>query len=460
MKRWQSLCMAAAMACSFGVATACGDEGKSEAKSNITVDQALTQITVLEQSLADVKGFDLSAGINFGFSLGGITMDYENSANGVIALKENDFDAKFSLVSTTRQEAPDMDYFETETESEDFYLIDGYGYFGTVEDGTLYYSKSTKTLYEAISESFEKELEISIDDLLEKISAMQGENAVEIPQEVTAALKQIVTDEFLLIQSGDSTRITLDLEDQFNEVFEFYGDLSLDSTVGELINDYLSLADVDWTWQELTGALKGKNLGDYKISTIVDFVDNQLYRETEMHLDDIKNFLFEQDVFYDMMKKWLGDSSANAYKNKTLEEIIGEYGSLTINELLQAALEDETLTLDIFITTLENNLNTRTLGDTMDAEDKAEFEEITDLLGSVSADALNANFIYTIKNGKVSALEFSFNVDISVEMPMEEGVTAEAGVYANCLIQATNFSATTQPIALPQGAQIRDLFDW
>lgn len=452
MKKWQSLCMAAAMSCTFGFATACGDEGTSEAKSNITVDQAVTQITVVEQSLADVKGFDLSANGNVGFSLGDRALARSITADAVVALKEDGFDLKASLVNT-------LTPLEM-TETEEFYLIDGYGYFGTVENGTFYYKKSTTTLYEAISESFEEEFEMSIDDLLEKISAIQGENAVEIPQEVTAALKQIVTDEFLLIQSGDSTRITLDLEEKFNDVFDWFGDLSLDTTVGELINDYLSLADVDWTWQKLTDAVKDKHLGGYKVSTAIDFIDNQLYHETEMHLDDIKDFLFEQDAFYDIMKKWLGDSSANVYKNKTMEEIIGEYGSLSVDEVLQILTEDETATLDSCIAALETALNTTTLGDTMTAEDKAEFEESTELLGSISADALNANFIYTVKNEKVTALEFSFHMEISVELPMEEGETEECELYANFVVSAENFSTTANVIALPQGAHMEGVFAW
>lgn len=451
-KFWKLSAFALSAAFTFSAMTACGDKGETEEKSNITADQVLAIGDSITESLAGVQSFSFGLSMKSGQAMSEYTMESGMSATATANVTDEGMDAKITLTTTEKMDVPGMPEFgSNETTSLSAYIVDGFRYEQDEDDETgKTYIKSSRPFYEELDEAFAEEFDMSLTDLLEQLSATGGVQIPEIPVDM---LKEVLTDEFTLIQKGDTTRVTLDLKKEFNDFFNYVGNLSVNTKVGDVVNYALGHIDEELTWQDITGAIKDK--GGYTVSTIVNVLDNELYNASGMRLQDVKDRIFAEPSVYDALLQELGKDMADTIVNITVADLVSEYGALTVDDLIQQFTGEET-TISGFITeNVEPVLTQATLGDMMYEEEKATFTEAVAIFKAIHMDALNANLIFTVKNDKLTRVEVSYNVGVTVSMQGES-----ASIYANASVYAENFSAQTQTITLPTDITVQLYCDY
>ena len=448
-KFWKLSAFALSAAFTFSAMTACGDKGETEEKSNITADQVLAIGDSITESLAGVQSFSFGLSMKSGQAMTEYTMESGMSATAIANVTEEGLDAKITLNTTEKMEVPSMPEFSSnETTSLSAYLLDGFAYMQDATDPTkMTYTKSSRPAIDSILEDMSEGMDMDLTDMLEEIMAAQGE--IVLPEIPVDLIKELLTDEFTLIQKGDTTRVTLDLKKEFNDLFNYVGNLSVNTKVGDVVNYALGHIDEELTWQDITGAIKDK--GGYTVSTIVNVLDNELYNASGMRLQDVKDAIFAEPTVYDALLQELGKDMADTIVNITVADLVSEYGALTVDNLVQMAAESETVTLSSMVELIEDAFTEMKIGDTFETdEDAMVFTQTIAAFKGIRADDLNANLIFTVQNDKLTKVEVSYNVKITISMDGEKMTT-----YVNYSMYAENFSNQAQTIALPAGANIK-----
>ena len=441
-KMWKLSVCALAATFTLSAVTACGDKGETEEKSNITADQVLALGNSITESLADVQSFTFGLSAKSGQSMSGYTTESAVSVLATATVKQESFNAKMTATITEKMNAGGYDYNDSYSLSG--YLIDGFAYLQDETDPTKRtYTKSSRPAIDTILEDMSEGMETNLSGILEEI--MGAESEIAMPEIPVDLLKEVLSDEFTLVQKGDTTRVTLDLKKEFNDFFNYVGNLSLNTKVGDVVNYALGHIDEGLTWQGITGAIKDK--GGYTIGTIVNVLDNELYNAGGVRLQEIKDAIFAQPSVYDALMQEMGQDMTDMIVNTTVAEFVAEYGAMTIDDVVKMIAEDETATLSAVVGNVETVFNSMKLGDGMDAAEKAAFAQTIATFKGIRADALNANLIFTVQNGKITRIEISYNLKVAISMDGESMTT-----YTNYSIYAENFSNQAQTVALPTGA--------
>ncbi len=446
-KFWKFSVCALAATFTLSSVTACGDKGETEEKSNITADQVLAIGDALTESLSGVRSFNLGWSLEMGETIPGASMSTSIETAALVNITASGVDLKLAATMEDKSSVQDMpDYSYNKSQSLSAYIIDGFAYTQDEEDATgMTYIKSPSAWENLLDDIFQGEYEMDLSDVLESILSAEGEIAMpDIPVDL---IKEILNDEFTLIQKGDTTRVTLDLKQEFNEFFAYLGNLSTNTKIGDMINFTLKYIDEDLTWQDFAGLLKGK--GGYTVGTVINVVDNELYNAADVHLQDVKDMIFAEPSVYEALVEELGKEAADELVNTTVEQVVAQYGTMTFDDIIKAVSEDETATLDGVITGIETTFSSVTLGDVMDVENAAVLNQITATFKGVRADDLNANLIFTVKDDVVTRVEVSCNVKISVSA-QGENIT----IYMNYSAYAENFNQAMQTIVLPMGSTV------
>ena len=444
-KFWKISAFALSAAFTFSTVTACGGKGDTEEKSNITADQVLALGDSIVESLADVQSFDFGMSMKSGQSMSGMSMENGISITATANLNQANLDAKLSASIYEKMSGQGMNYDDTQTLSA--YLIDGFAYTQDEMDTTgKVFEKSSRPALDYIFEEFSGDMESDLSDILEEIMAAEGE--IAIPELPTDLIKTILNDEFTLIQKGDTTRVTLDLKKELNDIFSYVGNLSVNTKVGDVVNYALGYIDEELTWQAFTGAIKDK--GSYTVGALVNSIDNELYNASGMRLQEVKDAIFAEPGVYDVLVEEVGTEMADMIVNTSVADLVGEYGALTVDNLVQMAMEDETVTLSSMVGLIEGMFAEMTIGDAFQLNETAEvFNETVAVFKGIRVEDLNANLIFTVKNDKLTRVEVSYNVKVSVSA-QGQSMT----VYMNSSVYAEDFSDQAQTIALPTGSTV------
>ena len=445
-KMWKISVCALAATFTFSALTAC-DKGEQEEKSNITAEQVLALGDSIQESLSDVQSFSFGLSMKTGQTARGYLSETGMSLTALANVKEDDFDAKITGTMYDKMDIQGMpEYGYNETDTLTAYVVDGFSYRQDEDDETgKTYIKSSRPFLDSLLEELSEGVEINMSDALEEIMASQGE--IVMPEIPVDLIKTILTDEFTLVQKGDTTRVTLDMKKELNDMLGYVGNLSVHTKVGDVINYALGHIDEELTWQDITSAIKG--LRGYTVGTLISVMDAELYNASGMRLQEIKDMIFAEQSVYDALVQELGTEAADAIVNTTVADVVTQYSTVTIDQMLQQIAEDSTLTLTSVVDTIETALNTMTLGDSMDEEEKASFSQVISVFKGIRFDDLNANLIFTVKNDRLTRVEVSYNVKATVTM---EGDSMS--IYVNSSVFAENFSAAAQTIALPTGSTV------
>lgn len=450
-KFWKISACTLSMAFAFSAATACDkDKGERVEKSNITADQVLALGDSIAETLADVQSFSFGFSTKSGTVMPGSTTESGVGLTAKANLTENGMDAAITATiteKTTVEGAPDFNTDDVETASA--YLIDGFAYMQDPDDETgKTFEKSSRPIADMLMEELLGAADIDLSAILEEIASTETEIAlpeISIPADV---IKNFLNDEFTLIQKGDVTRVTLDLKEEFNDSMKYIGSLSVNTKVGDIVNKALGDIDENLTWQTVTDAVKGA--GSVKVGLLIYTLDGAAESATGMGLQEIKDALLSEQTIYDALAKALGAEMMEEVKNTTVNDFVTAYGEYTVNNLLQMVTEDETVTVAGAVDRVESVLSTTTLGDLMETEEeKEEFAEMISLFKGIRAEELNANLIFTVKNGTLTRAEVSQNVKITVSV---QGMSMS--VFSNVSFYAENFNAEAQTIALPADSTV------
>lgn len=448
-KIWKLFAFALSAAFTFSAMTACGDKGETEEKSNITADQVLAIGNSITESLADVQSFNFGLSMKSGQSMSEYTMESSMSATATANVTAEGMDAKITLDTTEKMDMPSMPAASyNETMSLSAYLLDGFAYMQDEEDTTgKIFEKSSRPAIDSILEDMSEGMETDLSSMLEEIMGNVSGGEIVMPEIPVDFIKEVLTDEFILIQKGDTTRVTLDLKKEFNEIFSFVGNLSSATKIGDIANFALKYIDEELTWQKLTGLLKGK--GGYTVGTVINVLDNELYNAAGVHLQDVKDTIFAEPGVYETLVQELDKDTADMIVNTTVAQFVMEYGAMTFDDIIKTASEDQTATLDGMIAGIEATLSEMTLGNVMDLESAATLNQITSIFKGIRMDDLNANLIFTVKNDQLTRVEVSCNFKLTVSAQGQSMST-----YANYSMYAENFSSQAQTIALPTGSTV------
>ena len=450
-KFWKFSVCALAATFTLSSVTACGDKGETEEKSNITADQVLALGDSIQSALTDVQTFDFGVSMKIGMDMSGYyktetAMKITAAAN----INGEDIDAKlFGEMSEKAVYPSAPDYNEEYSFAATSYILDGFLYQQDEGDVTgKTYIKSSRPVIDSLLEELSEGVQIDFSMMLEEImggTVAEDFIGLEIPDEF---IKEVLNDQFILIQSGDTTRITFNPKKKLNEIFAYFGNLSLNTKVGDVVNWALGYVEEDLEWQDFTALFKGK--GGYTLSTIVNVVDNELYNAAGMHLQDIKDMIFAEPSVYEALVQEMGKDGADMFANTTVNEFLAEYGALTLDDVVKTIAESETVTLDSIVTILEEGFAQQTIGGMLEMEDVLAFNEMVAVFKGIYVDQLNANLSFTVKNDKITRVEASFNMGVSVTAQGER-----MSVFANCSAYAENFSGEAKAITLPTGVTVK-----
>ena len=448
-KFWKLSVCALAATFTLSSVTACGEKGETEEKSNITADQVLAIGDSIQTALSDVQSF--SFGMTAKAGSNNPQESTENSMNlmAVANVKAEGIDAKLAFEGKNKASYPSMPQLnEDETFSTAMYILDGFAYAQDESDPTkMTYIKSSRPIIDSILEDMSEGMEMDLSAMLEEMMGNVSSGEITMPEIPVDFIKEVLNDEFILIQKGDTTRVTLDLKKEFNEIFSFVGNLSTATKIGDIANFALKYIDEELTWQDFTGALKGK--GDYTVGTVINVVDNELYNAAGVHLQDVKDMIFAEPGVYDALVQEMGKEMADTVVNTTVDQFKAEYGAMTFDDIIKTVSEDETATLDGMITDIETALSQMTLGNVMDFESATVLNQITSKFKGIRMDDLNANLIFTVSEDQLTRVEVSFNFKITLSAQGQSATT-----YMNYAMYAENFSNQAQTIALPTGSTV------
>lgn len=356
----------------------------------------------------------------------------------VANFKEDAIEAKLAFEGNNKDSDPSMV----------MYILDGFAYAQDESDPTkMTYIKSSRPIIDSILEDMSEGMEMDLSAMLEEMMGNVSSGEITMPEIPVDFIKEVLNDEFILIQKGDTTRVTLDLKKEFNEIFSFVGNLSTATKIGDIANFALKYIDEELTWQDFTGALKGK--GGYTVGTVINVVDNELYNAAGVYLQDVKDMIFAEPGVYDALVQEMGKEMADTVVNTTVDQFKAEYGTMTFDDIIKTVSEDETATLDGMITDIETALSQMTLGNVMDFESATVLNQITSTFKGIRMDDLNANLIFTVSEDQLTRVEVSFNFKITLSAQGQSATT-----YMNYAMYAENFSNQAQTIALPTGAVI------
>lgn len=445
-KFWKISACAMSLAFAFSAGTACGKEERVE-KSNITADQVLALGDSIVETLADVQSFSFGISTKAGTNMPTSTTESGMSVTALANLTENGMDAALTATITekkTVQGAPDSNTDDVETASA--YLIDGFAYMQDPNDETgKTFEKSSRPIMDELMEELMGTAEIDFSEILEQITSAEITlPEISIPEDV---VKNLLNDKFTLIQKGDVTRVTLDLKGEFNDIMQYIGNLSVNTKVGDIVNYALGYIDEELTWQSVTNTIKG--VGDFKVGTMITYLDNAAENATGMGLQEIKDAVLSEQMIYDALVEAFDEETVKMVQGITVEGLVGLYGNYTVDGLLQTVTKDETITVASKVEVVESMLSIMTLGDLMDDEEKESFAQTVALFKGIRAEELNANLLFTVKDGTLTRVECSENVKINVSL---KGMSMS--VFSNVSLYAEGFSTEPQTIALPEGSTV------
>ena len=168
-----------------------------------------------------------------------------------------------------------------------------------------------------------------------------------------------------------------------------------------------------------------------------------------MNFKEVKDMIFAEPGVYDVLVEEVGANMADKIVNTTVANFVGEYGTLTMDNLMQMAMEDETVTVSSMVELIQTRFTEMTIGDVIPMDEVAAFNETIAVFKGFYVDDFNSNLIFTVQNDKLTRVEVSDNVKVSVSA-QGESMT----MYINSSVYAENFSVQTQTIALPTGITV------
>ncbi|MBE5747933.1 MAG: hypothetical protein E7352_07165 [Clostridiales bacterium] len=270
---------------------------------------------------------------------------------------------------------------------------------------------------------------------------------VEIPEEVIEVIKELINKEFTMVQSGNTTRITLNLRDELVEILGYISSLNTNTKLGSMVNYALGRVEQGLTWESILNDVK--DLGTYTVNEAVTTLDAVIYNASEMHLQDVKDMLFAETDIYNILVEEFDAETADMVKNVKIADLLTEYGSLTVDDLLEFAVGEEGVTLASFVAMAEEYLSETTLGDLIGLEGVATLQEITSVVRGINIGALDTGFAVTVVNGKATRIEYSFNMAVSISYQGQA-----MSMSANVLAYAEKFSNDGQEISLPDDVRV------
>ena len=268
--------------------------------------------------------------------------------------------------------------------------------------------------------------------------------------------------EFTLVEEKGTTTITLDLQDNFDGMLTMVKELS-NMKLGDLVNKGLASLSGDETlkWENLVKELKGK--GSYTVRTVMNSLDSELYQASGFRLQEIKDLVLSQEFVYTLLERFLDGETVNEIRDFSIAEFVNDYGSYTIDRLLQEKTENPTMTVDGLLLKAQEMLTNMKVIDLLTFASGGQSVPsnggvtasgmIASLINGIDVQAFNANLVVNVKDRKAISVEASYNVKVSVPMTIETAV-GNVTMTASAYSYIKNFSPEAKMIALPTNATV------
>ena len=492
MKKWWKVSICA-LAATFALpaVTSCDKKSAGKTQEEIKMEKLEALGDVMNATLADMKSFDF--GGNLTMITEQVIPDGNNSnyigsqsygVEATASLTDSGLEAKMLTTATYKESIQSMPEYDYErTTLGEYYLVDGFIYEQD-EENPNFYHQYPQSVDAAIAERLFGSAEVTFGDVvngvkdakkklevLEKLGVLDAvEDALfedteydgfedffgypELPElsEITEMSELfamsadlfagIFANEFTLVEEGETTTITLDLKDEIDGIFTFV-DTYANIKLGDLVNAVLGSVSEGLTWQEITSEIKDK--GDvYTVKSLVDSLDSEIYQASGFRLQEVKDILLSQEGIYSLIEKEYGWFEAARIRAYSVADFVHDNGKMTVNEYLKEKM-GPSVTLSGLVGEWESYLIESKLGDLIPSANA-----VLSTIKDVEVHSCNATLVFNVKDGKITSVENSYNVKLSIPLGENQKMTmAESySLYAN------NFSSESQEIALPSDITI------
>lgn len=338
MKLWKKFALLLSLSFAFSSMAACdslvgGDEEESSSVSN---SESVSEDNSESVSEDNSEGEEVE-----------VDETYNIAVEADVATTDTGFDMKLGIDLDEKLLGDGEDAAEIAKAISEVYFVDGFAYV-QLEDG---WEKSPCSIfYEMNDETFV--------------------DAYGFTSSLLAELSNV---------SASSTTTTLSLANDVNSVIDYLVELNSETKLVDVIDDVLALEGTSYT--ELMTGISEMNLGAITVAEVYDEVNAIVVEEFACTLPELKEAMFADEAFYAAIVEEFGEENAQAAKDFDITTVKTEYGTMTMDDVLNWATDGDVATVAILISAFNAELQEVTLGDifgtqdpsSMDSEDTVEY---------------------------------------------------------------------------------------